>query len=65
MKDWIYSHDKASYLFAERMDEGRTKGYQEHTFTADEPFDMLTFNQTASGWDKFCLNWQAFWTGKS
>ena len=65
MKDWIYGHNKADYLFSDSVDEGRTKGYQEHTFTADEPFDMLTFNQTASGWDKFCLNWEAFWTGKS
>ena len=65
MKDWISSHGNADYLFSDSVDEGRTKGYQEHTFTADEPFDMLTFNQTASGWDKFCLNWQAFWTGKS
>ena len=65
MKDWIKGHGNASYLFSDSVDEGRTKGYQEHTFTADEPFDMLTFNQTASGWDKFCLNWEAFWTGKS
>ena len=65
MKDWIYGHNKASYLFSDSVDAGRTKGYQEHTFTADEPFDMLTFNQTASGWDKFCLNWEEFWTGKS
>ena len=65
MKDWIAKHENANYLFTETVDDGRTKGYQEHIFTADEPFDMLTFNQTASGWDKFCLNWEAFWTGKS
>ena len=63
MKEWIYAHDKADYLFSDSVDEGRTKGYQEHIFTADEPFDMLTFNQTASGWDKFYMNWQAFWSG--
>ena len=65
MKKWIYGHEGADYLFLDSVDEGRTKGYQEHTFTADEPFNMLTFNQTASGWDKFSLNWQKFWTGKS
>ncbi len=65
MKKWIYGHNKADYLFSDSVDEGRTKGYQEHIFTADEPFNMLTFNQTASGWDKFCLNWQAFWTHSS
>lgn len=65
MKKWIAGHGNASYLFSGSVDEGRTKGYQEHTFTADEPFDMLTFNQTASGWDKFCVNWQAFWTHSS
>ena len=65
MKKWIAAHGNADYLFSDSVDEGRTKGYQEHTFTADEPFDMLTFNQTASGWDKFCLDWEAFWTGKS
>lgn len=65
MKDWIYGHNYADYLFSDTVDTGRTRGYQEHTFTADEPFDMLSFNATASGWDKFCLNWQAFWTGKS
>ena len=65
MKDWIYSHESADYLFTDSVDEGRTRGYQEHTFTADEPFDMLTFNQSASGWDKFCVGWQEFWTGGS
>ncbi len=65
MQDWIYGHNYADYLFGDTVDTGRTRGYQEHTFTADEPFDMLSFDATASGWDKFCLNWQAFWTGKS
>ncbi len=66
MRKWIYGHNKADYLFSDSVDEGRTKGYQEHTFTADEPFNMLTFNQTASGWDKFCLKWESVWSfGKS
>ncbi len=65
MKKWIYGHNEADYLFSNSVDEGRTKGYQEHTFTADESFDMLTFNQTASGWDKFCASWKAFWSDSS
>ncbi len=64
MKDWIYGHNYADFLFADAVDEGRTKGYQERTFTADEPFNMLSFNASASGWKKFCQGWQEFWTGR-
>ena len=62
MLAWASSHGFASYLFTSDVDEGRTYGEQEHTFYADEPFDLLTFNATASGWDKFLLGWQQFWS---
>ena len=62
MLAWASSHGFANYLFTSDVDEGRTYGEQEHTFYADEPFDLLTFNATASGWDKFLLGWQQFWS---
>ncbi len=62
IKKWLADHTGERYLFADAVDEGRTKGEQEYTFTADEAFDMLSFNATASGWQKFCLKWQNFWS---
>lgn len=62
MLAWASSHGFANYLFTRDVDEGRTYGEQEHTFYADEPFDLLTFNATASGWDKFALGWKQFWS---
>ncbi len=62
---WISDHNTASYLFAGEVDEGRTKGYQEHIFTADEPIPLLSFDKTAGGYEKFSMKWEAFWTGKS
>lgn len=62
--EWIEDHGNASYLFTDDVDEGRRYGHQAHTFTADEAFDMLSFNSTANGYDKFLLDWQEVWTGK-
>lgn len=62
MLSWASAHGYADYLFTDDVDEGRTYGTQEHTFYADEPFDLLTFNATASGWDKFLLDWKEFWS---
>ena len=63
MKQWISDHGFADYLFADDVDEGRTYGEQVHTFYADEPFDMTSFNSSASGWDKFVLAWQSVFGG--
>ncbi len=52
----------ADYLFADDVDSGRAYGQQEHIFYADEPFDLLTFNSSADGWDKFALGWKQFWS---
>ena len=66
MLSFASDHGWADYLFSDDMDSGRTFGKQEHTFYADEPFDLLTFNSSASGWDKFALGWKQFWSfGKS
>ena len=66
MLNFASDHEWADYLFSDDMDSGRTFGKQEHTFYADEPFDLLTFNSSASGWDKFALGWKQFWSfGKS
>ena len=62
MLSWASTHGNADYLFTDDVDEGRTYGTQEHTFYADEPFDLLTFNDTASGWEQFLLGWQQFWS---
>ena len=56
------AHGYADYLFTDDVDEGRKYGEQSHTFYADEPFDLLTFNATASGWDKFVQGWDEFWS---
>lgn len=61
---WIYGHDGADYLFLDSVDEGQTKGYQKRTFTADEPFNPLSYNQSASDREKFSVNWLMFWTGR-
>lgn len=61
---WIADHNYANYLFTDQVDEGRKYGKQTHTFHADEPFDMLSFNSTSSGGEQFLLAWQQFWTGK-
>ena len=63
MKQWISDHGFADYLFADDVDEGRAYGEQVHTFYADEPFDMTSFNSSASGWDKFVLAWQSVFGG--
>ena len=63
MKQWISDHGFADYLFADDVDEGRTYGEQVHTFYADEPFDMTSFNSSASGWDKFVLAWHSVFGG--
>ena len=65
MKNWISEYNFADYLFTDDVDEGRTYGNQEHTFYVDDPFDMTSFDSTASGWDKFVLSWQQFFGGKS
>lgn len=65
MKKWIDDHQWADFLFANDVDEGRIYGNQEHTFYADEPFDMTSFNSQADGWEKFVLSWQQFFGGKS
>ena len=66
MLSFASDHGWADYLFSDDVDSGRTFGKQEHTFYADEPFDLLTFNSSASGWDKFALGWKQFWSfGKS
>lgn len=65
MKKWIDDHNWADFLFTDDVDEGRTYGAQEHTFYADEPFDMTSFNSQADGWEKFVLSWQQFFGGKS
>ena len=62
MLAWASEHEFAEFLFSNDVDEGRTYGEQEHTFYADEPFDLLTFNGTASGWEQFLLGWQQFWS---
>ena len=62
MLQWASEHGFADYLFVSDVDEGRTYGNQQHTFYADEPFDLLTFNSTANGWDRFVLSWQQFWS---
>lgn len=56
------AHGYADYLFTDDVDEGRKYGEQSHTFYADEPFDLLTFNATASGWDKFVQGWEEFFS---
>lgn len=61
MQKWVQDHNFADYLFTDDIDEGRQYGYQEHKFYADQPFDMLSFNSTASGFQKFCLDWGTFW----
>lgn len=62
MLKWIREHGEADYLFSDDVDEGRTYGYQEHTFYADELFDMLSFDTTADGFKKFAMQWQNFWS---
>ena len=64
VQKWLEDHRGADYLFAERVDSGRIKGYQIKTFIADELVQMTSFNSTASGWDKFCAKWNELFTGK-
>ena len=63
MKTWIDDLHWADFLFSDDVDEGRIYGNQEHTFYADEPFDMKSFNSQADDWEKFVLAWQQFFGG--
>lgn len=62
MLAYAEAHGFADYLFTDDVDEGRKYGKQSNTFRADEPFDLLSFNSTASGWDKFVQGWEEFWS---
>ena len=64
MKKWISDRNFADYLFTDDVDAGRKYGYQEHIFYADQPFDMLSFNATSNGYDKFLLAWKELWSWK-
>ena len=49
-------------LFLDRVDEGRTFGYNCKEFDAnDDKFNLLSYNETHSGWERFFdyfLNWK-------
>ena len=62
MLQWASTYGYADYLFTDDVGAGRTYGQQTHTYYADEPFDLLTFNEEASGWDKFAAGWKEFWS---
>lgn len=71
LEDYIYnynlSYDKGTLevdekisadLFSDEVDAGRTKGYNRKEFDSDGLFDILSYDSTHSGWDKF---WSGLW----
>lgn len=66
LRDWIYSYDKShaggylpckngkisADLFADDVDEGRTKGYNCVEIDAGDSFDLLSYNSNHGFWDK-------------
>ena len=62
MLNYANANGYANYLFAGDVDSGRTYGHQEHTFYADEPIDLLSFNSTAPWYEKFVAGWNEFWS---
>ena len=62
MLNYANANGYANYLFAGDVDSGRTYGHQEHTFYADEPIDLLSFNATAPWYEKFVAGWNEFWS---
>ena len=51
--DHIQAKNYADWLFAEKVDEGRTKGYQEVLIDAGDLFDLKSFGSTHSWWLNF------------
>ncbi len=57
MKEWIEARGQNAPLFTNDVDEGRTYGEQIATFEADKPFNMKSFNSTATDFQKWITNW--------
>lgn len=71
LEDYIYNYDLSfdkgtlevnekisADLFSDEVDAGRTKGYNRKEFDSDGLFDILSYDSTHSGWDKF---WSGLW----
>ncbi len=71
LEDYIYNYDLSfdkgtlevnekisADLFSDEVDAGRTKGYNRKEFDSDGLFDILSYDSTHSGWDKF---WFGLW----
>ena len=71
LEDYIYNYDLSfdkgtlevnekisADLFSDEVDTGRTKGYNRKEFDSDGLFDILSYDSTHSGWDKF---WSGLW----
>ncbi len=71
LEDYIYNYDItfdkgtldvnetiSADLFSDNVDTGRTKGYNRKEFDSDGLFDILSYDSTHSGWDKF---WSGLW----
>ncbi len=73
LTDYIYNYDKSfdkgrldikdkqisADLFQDSVDSGRTRGYNCLEISVDDTFDLLSYNDTHSWWDK--VNDYGFW----
>lgn len=73
LTDYIYNYDKSfdkgrldikdkqisADLFQDSVDNGRTRGYNCLEISVDDTFDLLSYNDTHSWWDK--VNDYGFW----
>lgn len=49
----IGGHKVSLDLFENEVDPGRTMGYQVNEIDANDKFDLLSYDETHSGWDRF------------